>query len=181
MRPIVSALLVVAATCASPAWALDINGKTLGMSIDQVAQGYGKRWTCETTTDARSGDKVCRKSTAVDEFPRLQNDHFAGTHVAIAYRFHDDRLVQIRVTGISKGRFDHILDTLKKAYGEPQLDTGSAQTRSGKSFDRTTARWEDGGAVLDLSSNTPKPPMVSLSLYDAEYWKPSAAAAAADD
>ncbi|MBN8726257.1 MAG: hypothetical protein J0H15_00950 [Xanthomonadales bacterium] len=181
MRAIVSAVLVLAATCTAPAWALDINGKTIGMSIDEVAQGYGKRWTCETASDARAGDRICSKSTAVDEFPRMQNENFAGTHVAISYRFHDDRLVQIRVSGISKGRYDGVLDTLKKAYGEPQLETGSAQSKSGKTFDRNIARWKDDGAVLDLSTNTPKPPLVSLALYDAEYWKPRDAAAPAVD
>lgn len=179
MRSTVSLLLgLAAATCACPAWSLDINGKTIGMPIEQVAQAYGKRWTCDTTTDARAGDKICKKSTAVDEFPRLQNENYAGHHVAIAYRFHDDRLVQIRVSRIEKSWFDDILGTLKKAYGEPKLEHGSAQDKSGKSFDRTTARWESDGAILDFSSNMPTPPAVDLSLYDAGYWKNGAAPAA---
>lgn len=167
MRPIASLLLGLAATtCASPAWSLDINGKTIGMSIEQVAKPYGKRWTCTIATDARAGDKICQKSAAVDEFPRLQNENYAGGHVAIAYRFHDDRLVQIRVTRIDNSRYDSILATLEKAYGEPKLEQATAQGKSGKPFDRTTARWESDGAVLDLS-----PAPVKLSLYDADYWK----------
>lgn len=180
MRPIVLMMLGLAATCASPAWALDINGKTIGMPIDQVAQSYGKRWSCEAATDARAGDKICRKSTAVDEFPRMQNENFARNHVAIFYRFHDDRLVQIRVSGIAKDRFDGVLETLTKAYGEPKREMASAQDAEGKSPERTTARWESDGAVLDLSSNTPKPSQVSLSLYDAAYWKTDSAAPKAD-
>jgi len=178
MRPIVSSLLgLAAATCACPAWSLDINGKTIGMPIAQVAQAYGRRWTCDTATDARAGDKLCKKSPAVDEFPRLQNENYAGHHVAITYRFHDDRLVQIRVSRIEKGWFDDILGTLKKAWGEPKLEHASAQDKSGKPFDRTTARWESDGAVLDFSSNMPAPPAVDLSLYDAAYWKKDAGAA----
>lgn len=179
MRSDISLLLGLAATlcAASPAWSLDINGRTMGMSIEQVAKAYGKRWTCDTATDARAGDKICRKSPAVDEFPRLQNENYAGHHVAIAYRFHDDRLVQIRVSRIDKGWYDGILDTLKKAYGEPKLEHASAQDKTGKSFDRTTARWEGDGAVLDFSRNMPAPPAVDLSLYDADYWKTSAAPA----
>lgn len=180
MRPIVLGMLGLAATCAGPAWGLDINGKTIGMPIDQVAQSYGKRWTCEAATDARAGDKVCRKSPALDEFPRLQNENFARNHVAIAYRFHDDRLVQIRVSGIAQDRFDGVLETLTKAYGEPKLEKGSAQDKSGKSVERTTARWENEGAVLDLSGNLPKPSPVSLLLYDAAYWKTDSTAPKAD-
>lgn len=172
MRPIVSLLLgLAAAACAGPAWSLDINGKTIGMPIEQVARAYGNRWTCDTATDARAGDKICKKSAAVDEFPRLQNENYAGHHVAIAYRFHDDRLVQIRVSRIDRSWFDGILGALKKAYGEPKLEQSSAQDKSGKAFDRTIARWESDGAVLDLSSNTPAPRAVDLSLYDADYWK----------
>lgn len=177
MRPIVSAVLVLAAVCAAPAWAFDINGKTLGMSIDEVAKSYGKRWTCDTATDARAGDRICRKSTAVDEFPRLQNEYFAGSHVAITYRFHEDRLVQVRVSGLRQGRYEAVLATLKEAHGEPALETASAEGKSGRTYERTTARWQDAGAVLDLSTNTPKPGAVSLSLYDAAYWKAGASAA----
>jgi hypothetical protein len=177
MRPIVSALLALAATCAAPAWALDINGKTLGMSVDEVAKSYGKRWTCDTATDARAGDRICRKSTAVDEFPRLQNEYFAGSHVAIIYRFHDDRLVQVRVSGLRQGRYDAVLATLKEAYGEPALETASAGGKSGKTHERTTARWQDDGAILELSTNTPKPAALSLSLYDAAYWEAGASVA----
>jgi hypothetical protein len=180
MRPIVLAMLGLAATCAGPAWGLDINGNTIGMTIDQVAKRYGKRWTCDTATDARAGDKICKKSPAVDEFPRLQNEYFAGSHVAIAYRFHDDRLVQIRVSGLAKDRFDGVRDTLTKAYGEPKLEKGSAQDMSGKSFEQTNARWESEGAVLDLSSNVPKSSAVNLSLYDAAYWKTDGATPKAD-
>jgi len=180
MRPIVLMMLGLAATCASPAWALDINGKTIGMPIDQVAKSYGKRWTCDTATDARAGDKICRKSPAVDEFPRLQNEYFAGSHAAIFYRFHDDRLVQIRVSGIAKGRFDDVLETLTKAYGEPRRETGGTQDASAKSAGHATARWESDGAVLDLSGSAPKPSEISLSLYDAAYWKADAAAPKAD-
>ncbi len=131
MRPIVLAMLGLAATCAAPAWGLDINGNTIGMPIDQVAKPYGKRWTCDTAKDARAGDQICRKSKAVDEFPRMQNEYFARNHVAIFYRFHDDRLVQIRVSGIAKSRFDDILDTLKKSYGEPRPD-GQRAGRGGE-------------------------------------------------
>lgn len=180
MRPIVLAMLGLAVTFACPAWALDINGKTIGMPIDQVAKSYGKRWTCNTATDARAGDKVCSKSTVLDEFPRLLNEYFAGNHVAIAYRFHDDRLVQIRVSGLAKDKFDGVLETLTKAYGEPKLEKGSAQDKSGKSFDSTTARWESEGAILDLSGNMPKPAEVNLSLYDAAYWKADSASPKAD-
>ncbi len=180
MRPIVLMMLGLAAIGAGPAWGLDINGKTIGMSIDEVAKPYGKRWTCDAATDARAGDKICRKSTAVDEFPRMQNETFARNHVAIVYRFHDDRLVQIRVSGIGKSGFDGVLATLTKAHGEPKVETGSAQDKSGKSFERITARWEAEGAILDLSSNTPKPSAVSLSLYDAAYWKTGSAAPKAD-
>lgn len=181
MRPIVLMMLGLAATCAGSAWGLDINGNTIGMPIEQVAKPYGKRWTCDTATDARAGDKICRKSTAVDEFPRMQNDYFGRNHVAIFYRFHDDRLVQVRVSGLAKDRFDDVLGTLTKAYGEPKREAGSAQDASGKSSDRTTARWESEGAVLDLSSgNQPKSPALSLSLYDAAYWKTDSAAPKAD-
>lgn len=179
MRPIVLVMLGLAATCAGPVWGLDINGNTIGMPIDQVAKRYGKRWACDTATDARAGDKVCRKSPAVDEFPRLQNEYFAGNHVAIAYRFHDDRLVQIRVSGIAKDRFDGVLETLTKAYGEPKLEKGGAKDTSEKSSDDTTARWESEGAILDLG-NPPKPSAVSLSLYDAAYWKTRSAALKGD-
>jgi len=179
MRRIVSCLLGTAAiACSSAAWSLDINGKSIGMSIDDVAQSYGKRWVCDAAL--KDGDKVCRKSAAVDEFPRLQNENVARHHVAIAYRFHNDKLVQIRVSRIDKGWFDDFLDTLKKQYGEPKIETGSAQDKSGKSFERTTTRWEDGNAVLRLSTNTPTPPAVDLVLYDAAYFaKHSAAGAAA--
>ena len=171
MRAIVSLLLgLAAATCAAPAWGLDINGKTIGMPIEQVARAYGKRWTCDTASDARAGDKICRKSPKLDEFPRLQNENFAGRHVTIFYRFHEGRLVQIRVSRIDKGWFDGILDTLTKAYGEPKLEHGTAQDKSGKSFDRTSARWESGGTILAFSTNTPAPPAVDLTLYDAEYF-----------
>lgn len=180
MRPIVLAMLGLAATSAVPAWGLDINGNTIGMPIDQVAKSYGKRWTCDTATDARAGDKLCRKSAALDEYPRLLNEYFGRSHVAIIYRFHDDRLVQIRVSGITKDRFDGVLETLTKAYGEPKRETASAQDAEGKSPERTTARWESDGAVLDLSSNTPKPSQVSLSLYDAAYWKTDSAAPKVD-
>jgi len=169
MRRIVSCLLGTAAlACSSAAWSLDINGKSIGTSIDDVAKSYGKRWTCDTPL--KDGDKVCRKSAAVDEFPRLQNENFANHHVAIAYRFHDDKLVQIRVSRIDKGWFDDFLGALKKQYGEPKTETGPAQDKSGKSFERTTARWEDGNAVLRLSTNTPAPPAVDLVLYDAAYF-----------
>lgn len=170
MRRIVSCLLGVAAiACSSAAWSLDINGKTIGMSIDEVAKSYGKRWVCDAVL--KDGDKICKKSAAVDEFPRLRNENFAHRHVAIAYRFHDDKLVQIRVSRIDKGWFDDFLDTLKKQYGEPKTETGPAQDKSGKSFERTTARWEDGNAVLSLSTNTPAPPAVDLVLYDGAYFK----------
>lgn len=176
MRAIVSLLLgLVAATCAGPAWSMDINGKTIGMSIEQVARAYGKRWSCETATDARAGDKICRKSPALDEFPRLQNENFAKRHVAIFYRFHEGRLVQIRVSRIEKGWVDDILATLKKAYGEPKLEHGTAQDKSGKSFERTTARWESEGTILALATNTPAPPAVDLTLYDADYFRTPAA------
>lgn len=181
MRPIASVLLGLAAACACPAWAMDINGKTIGMPIDQVAKDYGKRWTCEVATDARAGDLVCRKSMAVDEFPRMQNENFAGSHVTIFYRFHDDRLVRIRVSGVRNSRFESFLDTLKSAYGEPVVESGSVQGKSGKAFDRTTARWESDGVVLDLVTSMPKPPALSLSLYDAEYWKQNASAASPAD
>lgn len=175
MHLIVLGVLGLAAACAAPAWALDINGNTIGLSIDQVAKPYGKRWSCTTTTDARAGDQLCRKSKALDEYPRIQNEKFARNHAAIVYRFHDDRLVQIRVSGIGKNGFNGVLDTLKKSYGEPKLETDSATDKSGKSFDRTTARWESEGAVLDLSSNTPTPSFLSVSLYDAAYWNKDAA------
>lgn len=178
MRPIVLAMLGLAATCAAPAWGLDINGNTIGMPIDQVAKPYGKRWTCDTAKDARAADQICRKSKAVDEFPRMQNEYFARNHVAIFYRFHDDRLVQIRVSGIAKSRFDDILDTLKKSYGEPRSDT--AKDASGKSPAHPSARWESDGAVLDLSGNAPKSSELSLSLYDAAYWKTDGATPKAD-
>lgn len=180
MRPIVLMMLGLAATCAGPAWALDINGKTIGMPVDQVAKPYGKRWTCETAKDARAGDQICRKSKAVDEFPRMQNENFARNHVAIFYRFHDDRLVQIRVSGIAKSRYDDVLDTLTKSFGEPKRDTASAQDASGKSPEHATARWESEGAVLDLSGSAPKASEISLSLYDAAYWKTDGAAPKAD-
>jgi len=168
MRPIVSCLLGIAAlACSSAAWSLDINGKSIGMSTDDVSKSYGKRWTCEA---AKDGEKICRKSTAVDEFPRLQNENFANHHVAIAYRFHDDKLVQIRIERIDKGWFSDFLDALKKQYGEPKLETGAAQDKSGKSFDRTTARWENGNAALRLSTNTPAPPSVELVLYDTGHF-----------
>lgn len=169
MRRIVSCLLGTAAiACSSAAWSLDINGKSIGMSIDDVAKSYGKRWTCDAAL--KDGDKVCRKSAAVDEFPRLQNENFANHHVAIAYRFHDDKLVQIRVSRIDKGWYDDFLGVLKKQYGEPKIENGTAQDKSGKSFDRSTARWEDGNATLRLSTNTPAPPTVDLVLYDAGYF-----------
>lgn len=167
-RILCSLLGITAIACSNAAWSLDINGKTIGLSIDDVAQSYGKRWTCDAAL--KDGDKVCRKSAAVDEFPRLQNENFANHHVAIAYRFHDDKLVQIRVSRIDKGWFDDFLGTLKKQYGEPKTETGSAQDKSGKSFERSTARWEDGGAALRLSTNTPAPPAVDLVLYDAGYF-----------
>lgn len=180
MRPIVLAMLGLAVTCAAPAWGLDINGNTIGMPIDQVAKPYGKRWTCETAKDARAGDPICRKSKAVDEFPRMQNEYFARNHVAIFYRFHDDRLVQIRVSGIAKSRYDDILDTLKQSFGEPKPGTASAQDAAGKPSAQPGARWESDGAVLDLSANAPKASELSLSLYDAAYWKTDAAAPKAD-
>jgi uncharacterized protein len=137
-------------------------------------ESYGKRWTCDAAL--KDGDQVCRKSAAVDEFPRLQNENFANHHVAIAYRFHDGKLVQIRVERIDKGWFNDFLDALKKQYGEPKLENGTAQDKSGKSFERTTARWEDGNAALRLSTNTPAPPAVDLVLYDAEYFATQKAA-----
>lgn len=172
MRRIIPCLLGLASlACSSAAWSLDINGKSIGMSIDDVAKSYGKRWVCDAAlTD---GDKVCRKSAAVDEFPRLQNENFASHHVAIAYRFHDDKLVQVRVSRIEKGWFDDFLGALTKQCGEPQLDNGTAQDKSGKSFERRTARWEEGNAALRLSTNTPKPPAVDLVLYDAAYFRTS--------
>ena len=169
MRRIVSCLFGIAVlACSSAAWSLDINGKSIGTSIDDVAKSYGKRWTCDAAL--KDGDKVCRKSAAVDEFPRLQNENVANHHVAIAYRFHDDKLVQIRVARIDKGWFDDFLGALKKQYGEPKMENG-AQDKSGKSFERTTARWEDGNAVLRLSTNAPAPPAVDLVLYDADYFR----------
>lgn len=178
MRRIVSCLLgTVALACSSAAWSLDINGKSIGMSIDDVSKSYGKRWTCDAAL--KDGDKVCRKSAAVDEFPRLQNENFANHHVAIAYRFHDGKLVQIRVERIDKGWFNDFLDALKKQYGEPKLENGAAQDKSGKSFERTTARWEDGAATLRLSTNTPAPPAVDLVLYDVGYFSKQNAADAA--
>jgi len=175
MRRIIPCLLGLASlACSSAAWSLDINGKSIGMSIDDVAKSYGKRWVCDAALS--DGDKVCRKSAAVDEFPRLQNENLARHHVAIAYRFHDDKLVQIRVSRIEKGWFDDFLGALTKQYGEPKLDNGTAQDKSGKSFERKTARWEDGNAALRLSTNTPKPPAVDLVLYDAEYFAKANAA-----
>jgi hypothetical protein len=181
MRRIVSCLLGVAGVLSSSAaWSLDINDKTIGMPIEQVARSYGSRWVCDAAADAQSGDKTCRKSAAVDEFPRLQNESYAGHHVAIAYRFHADRLVQIRVSRIEKGWFDDILDALKKKYGEPKLDQGAVHNDSGKSFERTSARWENDGAVLSLSSNTPAPPAVDLVLYDAGYFSKTNATSKTD-
>lgn len=170
MRTVVLSLLgLAAAACAGPAWSLDINGKTIGMPIEQLARSYGNRWTCEIAKDARAGDKICKKSAAVDEFPRLQNEYYAGRHVAITYRFHDDKLVQIRVSRIDKQWSDDILAKLKQFYGEPKLEKHTAQGKSGKSFERTTSRWESDGANLEF---TPAPPAVDLSLYDAEYYRP---------
>ena len=182
MRANVSLLLgLAAAACAGPAWSLDINGKTIGMPIEQMARAYGHRWTCDTATDARAGDKICKKSAAVDEFPRLQNENYAGHHVAIAYRFHAGRLVQIRISRIEKGWFNDILDTVKKTYGEPTIEESTAQGKSGKSFDRITARWESDGAVLEVSTNTPAPPAVDVALYDADYFRKSPAGTPSKD
>ena len=70
--------------------------------------------------------------------------------------------MQIRVSGITKDRFDGVLETLTKAYGEPKRETASAQDAEGN---RLSAPPRVGMTALSsISSNTPKPSQVSLSL-----------------